>query len=108
MLIEADDRERHGSTGQRQRRQARGTAADFVIAAHDAGIPVGIQVPEVAETGLTFVENALLKARAACQHTGLPAIADDSGLEVDYLGGNPVFTRRATPVKGTPAITSAC
>ena len=47
------------------------------------------QVPEVAETGLTFVENALLKARAACQHTGLPAIADDSGLEVDYLGGEP-------------------
>lgn len=47
------------------------------------------QVPEVAETGLTFVENALIKARAACEHTGLPAIADDSGLEVDYLGGEP-------------------
>ena len=47
------------------------------------------QVPEVAETGLTFVENALIKARAACQHTGLPAIADDSGLEVDYLAGEP-------------------
>ena len=47
------------------------------------------KVPEVAETGLTFVENALIKARAACQHTGLPAIADDSGLEVDYLGGEP-------------------
>ncbi|MFT6287930.1 MAG: XTP/dITP diphosphohydrolase [Alcanivorax sp.] len=47
------------------------------------------QVPEVEETGLTFVENALIKARAACEHTGLPAIADDSGLEVDYLKGAP-------------------
>jgi XTP/dITP diphosphohydrolase len=46
-------------------------------------------VPEVAETGLTFVENAILKARAAAQHSGLPAIADDSGLEVDYLDGAP-------------------
>lgn len=46
-------------------------------------------VPEVDETGLTFVENAILKARAATQHSGLPAIADDSGLEVDYLDGAP-------------------
>ncbi len=46
-------------------------------------------VPEVAETGLTFVENALIKARAAAAHTGLPSIADDSGLEVDYLQGRP-------------------
>ncbi len=42
-------------------------------------------VPEIEETGLTFVENAILKARNAAQHTGLPAIADDSGLEVDAL-----------------------
>ena len=41
------------------------------------------------ETGLSFVENALLKARHACLHTGLPAIADDSGLEVDALNGAP-------------------
>lgn len=46
-------------------------------------------VPEAAETGLTFVENALLKARNAAQHTGLPAIADDSGIEVDALDGAP-------------------
>ncbi|MAT92537.1 MAG: non-canonical purine NTP pyrophosphatase, RdgB/HAM1 family [Halioglobus sp.] len=46
-------------------------------------------VPEVAETGLSFVENAIIKARAAAAHTGLPAIADDSGLEVDYLQGAP-------------------
>ena len=46
-------------------------------------------VPEIPETGLTFVENALLKARNACHHTGLPAIADDSGLEIDALNGAP-------------------
>lgn len=46
-------------------------------------------VPEVEETGLSFVENALLKARAATAHSGLPAIADDSGLEVDALDGAP-------------------
>ncbi|OOR99193.1 non-canonical purine NTP pyrophosphatase, RdgB/HAM1 family [Haemophilus paracuniculus] len=47
----------------------------------------GIESPE--ETGLTFVENALIKARYAAQMTGLPAIADDSGLAVDALGGEP-------------------
>jgi XTP/dITP diphosphohydrolase len=47
------------------------------------------EVPEVEENGLTFVENALIKARAAALHSGLPAIADDSGLEVDYLKGAP-------------------
>ena len=46
-------------------------------------------VPEVPEDGLSFVENAIIKARAACEHTGLPAIADDSGLEVDHLRGAP-------------------
>ena len=46
-------------------------------------------VTEVEETGLTFVENALLKARHAARHTGRPAIADDSGIEVDALGGAP-------------------
>ena len=46
-------------------------------------------VPEVEETGLSFVENAIIKARAACEFSGHPAIADDSGLEVDYLRGEP-------------------
>jgi XTP/dITP diphosphohydrolase len=46
-------------------------------------------VPEAAETGLTFVENAILKARNAALHTGLPAVADDSGIEVDALNGAP-------------------
>jgi XTP/dITP diphosphohydrolase len=46
-------------------------------------------VPDVDETGLSFVENALLKARNASRHSGMPAIADDSGIEVDYLKGAP-------------------
>lgn len=46
-------------------------------------------VPEAEETGLTFVENAILKARNAARHTGLAAIADDSGIEVDALHGAP-------------------
>lgn len=51
--------------------------------------------PEPAETGTSFAENALLKARAAAQHTGLPAIADDSGICVDLLGGAPgIFSAR--------------
>lgn len=48
---------------------------------------LGVEPPE--ETGLTFIENALLKARYAAQITGLPALADDSGLEVDALQGAP-------------------
>lgn len=46
-------------------------------------------VPEAVEDGLTFVENAIKKARNACQYTGLPAIADDSGIEVDALNKAP-------------------
>lgn len=45
--------------------------------------------PEAIEDGLSFVENAIIKARNACLHSGLPAIADDSGLEVDALMGKP-------------------
>ncbi len=52
-------------------------------------------VPDVKETGVTFAENALLKAHALSQATGLPAIADDSGLCVDVLGGAPgIFSAR--------------
>jgi XTP/dITP diphosphohydrolase len=46
-------------------------------------------VPEAEESGLSFVENAIIKARNAARITGLPALADDSGLEVDYLDGAP-------------------
>ena len=48
-----------------------------------------INIPEVEETGSTFVENAILKARSASKVTGLASIADDSGIEVDYLNGEP-------------------
>ena len=53
------------------------------------------KVPEVAETGTTFIENAIIKARHASAISGLPAIADDSGLEVDALNGEPgVYSAR--------------
>jgi XTP/dITP diphosphohydrolase len=82
----------------------------LVIATHNAGklkeigallAPYGLEcvsagalgLPEPAETGTTFVENALIKARAAAQGAGLPALADDSGLCVNALGGRPgVYT----------------
>ena len=50
---------------------------------------VGYDGPEPVEDGATFAENALIKARAAHAHTGLPALADDSGISVDALGGQP-------------------
>ena len=70
-----------------------GKLAEFNRLLADAGIEVVSQsslgVDDAEETGLTFVENALLKARHASQVTGLPALADDSGLCVDALGGAP-------------------
>jgi len=48
-----------------------------------------LNIPDADETGLAFVENAILKARHACRLSGLSAIADDSGLEVDALNGQP-------------------
>jgi XTP/dITP diphosphohydrolase len=50
---------------------------------------VGYDGPEPVEDGVTFAENALIKARAAAAHTGLPALADDSGISVAVLGGSP-------------------
>ena len=61
-------------------------------------------VTEVAETGLSFVENALIKARHACFKTGLPSIADDSGLEVDALNGEPgIYSARYAKITGPKA-----
>ncbi|MEZ7942923.1 MAG: non-canonical purine NTP pyrophosphatase, partial [Halioglobus sp.] len=64
---------------------------DKVLAPLDVSLQPQAQfnVPDAEETGLSFVENAIIKARAAAQHTGLPAIADDSGIEVDHLNGAP-------------------
>jgi XTP/dITP diphosphohydrolase len=59
------------------------------------GVDAFAGVPDVAETGVTFAENALLKAHAVARATGLPAVADDSGLCVEVLGGAPgVFSAR--------------
>jgi XTP/dITP diphosphohydrolase len=61
-------------------------------------------VPEAEETGLSFVENAILKARNAAEHTGLPAIADDSGIEIDALSGEPgIYSARFAGAGATDA-----
>ncbi|GIH74840.1 RdgB/HAM1 family non-canonical purine NTP pyrophosphatase [Planobispora longispora] len=74
----------------------------------DAAVPVEIvgleefpQIGDVPETGLTFAENALLKAHAVARESGLPAIADDSGLCVDALNGMPgIFSARWSGTHG--------
>jgi XTP/dITP diphosphohydrolase len=66
-----------------------GLDPESVVGARDMG------APEPVEDGLTFAENALIKARALAAFTGLPAVADDSGLSVDVLGGAPgIFSAR--------------
>ncbi|MGY1693777.1 MULTISPECIES: RdgB/HAM1 family non-canonical purine NTP pyrophosphatase [unclassified Geodermatophilus] len=82
-----------------------------------AGAVPGVQVvglrdvpeyPETPETGATFAENALLKAREAVHHTGLPAVADDSGIAVDALNGMPgVLSARWSGRHGDDAANTA-
>lgn len=63
-----------------------------------------LNIPDIEETGLTFVENAILKARNATRLSGLPALADDSGLAVDCLNGAPgVFSARYAGAGATDA-----
>lgn len=76
-----------------------------------AGIDVEIlgtetfkDLPDIPETGTTFAQNAMIKARAVCDHTGLPAMADDSGLSVDALNGMPgIFSARWAGAHGDDA-----
>lgn len=84
-------------------------AAEIVAVLEDAGAPVELaprpeDVPEVVEDGITLEDNARLKAVALCEATGQPAIADDTGLEVDALGGAPgVHTARFAGADATYA-----
>lgn len=65
-------------------------------------------VPDAEETGLSFVENAILKARNACAHTGFAAISDDSGIEVDALNGQPgIYSARFSGPGATDAKNNA-
>lgn len=84
----------------------------FVIATHNKNkinefsrilAPLGIEIAsaelsEAEETGKTFMENSYIKAKSACDETGLPCIADDSGLCIDQLGGEPgIYSARYAP-----------
>ena len=61
-------------------------------------------ITDAKETGLSFVENAIIKARHACEMTGLPSIADDSGIEVDALNGDPgIYSARYSGIAGDGA-----
>jgi XTP/dITP diphosphohydrolase len=75
--------------------ELRAILADAGLGHELVGADACPEVPDVKETGVTFAENALLKAHAMARATGLPAIADDSGLCVDVLGGAPgIFSAR--------------
>ncbi len=85
-----------------------GKVKEFQALLHGAGIEIKAQVEfnisEAEETGLSFVENAIIKARHASQHAQLPAIADDSGLEVDFLKGAPgIYSSRFSGLDATDA-----
>ena len=96
------------------------TLTQLVLASHNAGklkelqamLGASVQLRSIGEfstvepeeTGLSFVENAILKARNAARISGLPALADDSGLAVDFLGGAPgIYSARYADGKGDAA-----
>lgn len=84
----------------------KGKVREFVTMFTDLGLNIVPQtelgVGDVPETGTTFVENAIIKARHAAEITGMPAIADDSGIEVDYLNGAPgIYSARYSTLQGS-------
>ena len=62
---------------------------DFVTDVQVLGLRDFPDMPDIAETGTSFIENSLLKARGICEFTNLPTLADDSGLCIDFLNGDP-------------------
>jgi XTP/dITP diphosphohydrolase len=82
--------------------------ADAVPGVEVVGLGDVPEYPEAPETGATFEDNALLKAREAVRHTGLPAVADDSGITVDALNGMPgVLSARWSGRHGDDAANTA-
>lgn len=70
-------------------------------------LPIPETLPDPPETGETFVENAIQKARFVFEKTGIPSLADDSGLEVDALGGRPGVHSKRYSAEGTDAANNA-
>ena len=93
----------------------RGKIAEFERLLHELADDIQVlgltdfpDMPDVEETGATLTENALLKSRAVAEFSGLPALADDSGLFVDALGGDPgVFSARWAGEHGNDAANTA-
>lgn len=85
-----------------------GKCREFQQVLQPAGVELTLQkslgIDDADETGLTFVENAIIKARHAAQLSGIPALADDSGLEVDALNGAPgIYSARFAGANATDA-----
>jgi XTP/dITP diphosphohydrolase len=77
---------------------------EFVSDVRVLGLKDFPDMPDIAETGKTFIENSLLKAHGICEFTKLPTLADDSGLCIDYLNGDPgVYSARWSGVHGNDA-----
>lgn len=75
--------------------------AEFVSDVQVLGLRDFPDMPDIAETGESFIENSLLKARGICEFTQLPTLADDSGLCIDYLNGDPgIYSARWSGVHG--------
>jgi len=78
--------------------------SEFVSDVQVLGLKDFPDMPDIAETGKTFIENSLLKAHGICEFTKLPTLADDSGLCIDYLNGDPgVYSARWSGVHGNDA-----